>query len=229
MEQPPAPLQGYRRHLVVVFTDVSNWSGLAQPLDLERRHLLLAALHKTFAPIATRHGGELVQKEGDGFAILFGHDAIYEEAGRRATEAALDIHAAAEAFRRRNVRIRILMHTGINSGLALVLPGDVVSGRYEMLGEVTNMAKRLCGLAGPGEILVSDTSLGADRLFFRTGPRRTVTLRGYSIALDIYPVLGREPIESRFIARTRRSSTAFSGRHAELARLGAILEGCRGE
>src|ERR1700740_990706 len=135
MDQVPNPVDGYRRHLVVVYTDISDWSGVSERFELEERVALLGDLRDAFTPIVARHGGEIVHKEGDGFAILFGHAASHEDTGRRAAEAALDIHEAVESLNERLDRpdAPIRMHTGINSGLVLVLPGDIVSGRFEML------------------------------------------------------------------------------------------------
>lgn len=226
----PAPpsLEGYRRHLTIVYSDLSGSTRLSTLLEPEDFHELRRRLQEEFARIVRHHGGEVVRLDGDGALIVFGHETSHEDTGRRATEAALDLHHAAAALEQGLDRpgLRLRLHTAIHSGLVLLLPGDLVRGRFEMPGEATNVTAHLCKLAGPGEILVSEATLGADRLFFRTGPRRIVLPDGSNSALAVYPVLGREMVESRFAARLRRGSAPFAGREPELARLELCLARC---
>jgi len=226
----PAPpsLDGFRRNLTIVYSDLSGSTRLSGLLEPEDFHELRRSLQAEFARIVPRHGGEVARLDGDGALIVFGHEVSHEDTGRRATEAALELHHAAamleEGLGRPGLRLRL--HTAIHSGLVLLLPGDLVRGRFEMPGEATNLTAHLCKLAAPGEILVSESTLGADRLFFRTGPRRLVLPDGSRSALAIYSVLGRETIESRFAARMRRGSAPFAGRESELTRLEQCVAQC---
>lgn len=221
-------IEGYRRHLTIVYSDLSGSTRLSGLLEPEDFHELRGRLQAEFGRIVPRHGGEVVRLDGDGALIVFGHEASHEDTGRRATEAALDLHQAV-ALLEEDLglpRVQLRLHTAIHSGLVLLLPGDLVRGRFEMPGEATNVTVHLCNMAAPGEILVSESTLGADRLFFRTGPRRIVLPDGSRSALAVYPVLGREKIESRFAARLRRGSALFAGRQPELARLQKCLARC---
>src|SRR3546814_4094854 len=67
---------------------------------------------------------------------------------------------------------RVRLHSGIHSGVVLVSAGDLVRGRYEILGDATNIAAHLCDLAAPDEIVASETALGLDLGFFDASPRR---------------------------------------------------------
>ena len=216
-----------RRHLTIVFSDISGSTRLSAEMEPEIYAELLHELRTLFERIVARHGGEIVRIDGDGAIFLFGHVTAHEDAGRRATEAALDLHDAAATLDRhyglagQNIRL----HTGIHSGVVLLQPGDVVRGKFEMLGDATNVASRLCELAASDQILVSDATLGADRHFFRTGPRQDAEIRGTARRLGVYAVTGREHTETRFAARAKRGLTPFAGRRVELARLRAALDG----
>jgi class 3 adenylate cyclase/tetratricopeptide (TPR) repeat protein len=189
---------------------------------------LVDTLGEAVEDIVRHHGGQIVRKDGDGFVILFGHVTSHDDAGRRATEAALDIQQAAATFGATGglPDVRLRLRTVIHSGLVLLLPGDIVRGRFEIPGIPTNVTAHLRALAEPDEILVSESTLGADRLFFRTGPRRLVIPSGCPAPLAVYSVLGREAVESRFAARIRRGSAPFAGRQLELAALEAGLGRC---
>ena len=187
---------------------------------------LLEQFRNVFRQIVPRHGGEIVRIDGDGVLCIFGHPVPFEDAGRRAAEAAVDLHTAMmgldQAYDIPDASIRL--HTGIHAGVVLLRTGDEVRGRYEILGDVTNIAARLCDLAEPGRILVSEETLGAERLFFRTGARRVVKVRGAAKGLAIFDILGRDEVGTRLAARTKRGVAPFIGRERELEQLGACLK-----
>jgi class 3 adenylate cyclase/tetratricopeptide (TPR) repeat protein len=212
-----------RRYVTIMFCDLCDSTGIAGTMEAEDYADLLGALRVIQSVVVTRHGGQVARIDGDGMTILFGHPEPHEDDGRRAVEAALDIHAAARRLSERspNANLGIRLHTGVHSGMALMDTGDLERGRYEMLGDATNVARRLADLAGPDEILVSEATLGAQRHFFRTGERRRVTPRGKGATLSVFSVVGRETTETRFAARTRRGLAPFVGRGEALARLEA--------
>jgi class 3 adenylate cyclase/tetratricopeptide (TPR) repeat protein len=218
-----------RRHLTIFFSDLSDSTRIAASMEPEDYAELLQQLRDLCERIIPRHGGEIVRIDGDGVLCIFGYPVAHDDAGRRATEAALDLHNAASAldqsFALPDMQIRL--HSGIHSGVVLVRPGDIVRGRFEMLGDATNVAARLCDHAAADEVLVSEASLGADLAFFAVGPRREIRLSGRRRGLSVYPVAGREPTANRFAARLRRGVALFAGRAAQIARLDALLDECR--
>jgi class 3 adenylate cyclase len=218
--------RGERRYLTIAFADISESTRIASSLEAEDYADLLGDLRSDFTEVVARHKGEIVRIDGDGVTMIFGYPEAHEDDGRRATEAAIDLHAAA---RRRmipapGVGPSVRLHTGIHSGLVLVDDGDLVRGRFEMLGDATNVAKRLADLAAADEILVSEATLGTERHFFRTGPRRLVTPRGKDTTLAVFNVFGREIVETRFATRVRQGLAPFVGRSEELGQVEAWLQ-----
>lgn len=208
-----------RHNLVLVFTDLSGSTRIAANAEPELYAELIAELRGLTATIVERHGGEVVRIDGDGALCIFGYPIAHEDAGRRAVEAALDLHAAVATLETglSGADAGIAMHTGIHAGVVLLRTGDVVSGRYEMLGDATNVAARLCDAAGPGEVLVSAETLGPDRHLFASGPERAVQVAGRRPPMQALPVTGRSAAATRFAARTRDVLTPFTGRQAERA------------
>ena len=213
--------RGRRRHLTILFADLSGSTRLSSAMEPEIFSDLLGRLRALFASVAARHGGEIVRIDGDCMICIFGHPTPVEDGGRRAAEAAIDIHHGAALldaeFASPDQCIR--MHSGVHSGVVLVSTGDMMRGRYEILGDATNLAAHLCELAEPGEILVSEAALGPDLGFFLTGPRRLVSPRGARQPMGAYRVTGRTEAPHRFDAWSRRSVAPFAGREAELSRL----------
>lgn len=209
-----------RRTVAILFCDLSDSTGIAASMEPEVYADLLQRLRDKLAEIVPHHGGEIVRIDGDGAICIFGYPVSHEDAGRRATEAALDLHAAATALDwGLTDGSAVRLHSGIHAGGVLLRDGDMTRGRYEILGDATNVAARLCDHAESDEIVVSEATLGADRHFFRAGPRRHLSIAGRGQGVAIRSIYGREPVATRFAARSRSGLTPFAGRAAELARL----------
>lgn len=216
----PPPMIGSRRYLTILFADLAGSSELAERMEAEDFAELLAMLRRAAQDTMGRHGGLVARAQGDGLLALFGHDEPREDDGRRATEAALELHAAVRALRppaREQLKLRL--HSGIHAGLTLVSEGDIERGRVDVVGEVANTAARLCSEAAVDEILVSAESLGPAAHFFRLTSRGLIPIRGRSAPLHVLRVDGRAEVARRIDAAARRGTAPFVGRTEALESL----------
>jgi class 3 adenylate cyclase/tetratricopeptide (TPR) repeat protein len=217
---------GQRRYVTVLFSDVSNSSQHAEQLEAEAYAALLEKFRRYAREIIPRHGGSIARLQGDGVLALFGYEQSREDDGRRAAQAALELHAAVARLRidaRRDAGT-LQLHTGIHAGLVLLIEGDIERGRFDVVGEVPNTAARLCSLAGSGDILVSAETLGPQAHFFEVTPSRRTAIRGRAAPLDVLRVLGRAMVERRIDAAARRGVVPFVGRAVALD---ALLQAAR--
>ena len=211
-----------RRYLAILFSDLSHSVSIASAMETEYYADLLGRLRRTFESVILKHGGTLIELRGDGVLASFGHPEARENDGRRATEAALELH---DRVRRIQSDLPWLpstplrLHTGIHAGLVLVDEGDSIPGQLGLLGSAVNIAARISDRAGTDEVLVSKETLGAESNFFHTGDSRTLSLQGINAPVTVLPILGRAPVGTRFEARTKRGLTRFNGRQAELQSL----------
>jgi class 3 adenylate cyclase/SAM-dependent methyltransferase len=203
--------------VTILFCDLSDSTGIAAALEPEQFAELLDQIRVIAHRIIPAHGGDMIRLDGDGMLCVFGYPEPHEDAGRRATEAALDMQAAISALDLgfASPDRRLQLHSGVHAGMVLLQPGDLVRGKYEVLGDATNAAARIRDAAGPGEILVSAQSLGGERHLFLTGAQRDVAVRGHPNPLACLPVLGRAAARRRFDARTLAGLTPFQGRDAQ--------------
>jgi class 3 adenylate cyclase/tetratricopeptide (TPR) repeat protein len=214
-----SPEPARRQYLTVVFCDLSDSTQLGASMEAEHYADMLGDIRRAYRDVVPRHGGTIVRIQGDGMLAIFGHPEAREDDGRRATEAALDLHAAVRLLQARPVggaAVALSLHTGIHAGLVLVDDGDLVRGRFELLGNAPNIAARLSAAAQRDEILVSEETLGAERHFFEASERRYLDLKGRAEPLAAYSILRRAPVRTRFEARSRRGLVAFVGRQREL-------------
>jgi class 3 adenylate cyclase/tetratricopeptide (TPR) repeat protein len=215
-----------RRYLAILFSDLSDSVRLAGTMEAEDFSDLLQKLRRAYEDIVPKHGGTIVQIQGDGLLASFGYPEAHEDDGRRATEAALDLHDLV-----RNLRFdtsppnlsRLRLHTGVHSGLVLLSEGDDVHGRLGLLGNTVNIASRLSHAARSDEILVSKETLGAESHFYKTSASRALSLQGVAKPIIVYGILGRAQVGTRFEARAMRGLTSFVGRQTEFQALKGSL------
>jgi class 3 adenylate cyclase/tetratricopeptide (TPR) repeat protein len=219
--EPPPLTPGQRRYVTVLFADVSGSSEHAERMEAEAYAALLEQFRRFARHIVPQHRGSIARLQGDGLLALFGSLDAHEDDGRRAIEAALDLHEAVATLRAGEgaAATQLQLHSGIHAGLVLLIPGDIERGRVDVVGEVPNTAARLCSLAGVGEIVVSAETLGPHANFFRVSPPRVVPIRGRSQPLSVLRVQGRSAVDHRLDAATRRGVAPFVGREALLAEL----------
>lgn len=225
---PMAMAAPQRRHLTILFADLSGSTGLAAAMEAEHYASMLERLRRLYQEVIARHGGAVVRLQGDGMLAIFGQPQAHEDDGRRACEAALELHAAVRALTALPDEpawaAPLALHSGIHAGLVLIESGDEMRGRFELLGNIPNIAARLSSEAGADEILVSAETLGVQSQFFETGVPRQLRLKGVTAPLAVHALAGRSAITRRFEASQRRGLTAFVGRAHELARLAVQLD-----
>jgi adenylate cyclase len=148
-------LTGEKRDVTVVFADIRNFTALSETLPPERVMALLNDVLGRLADAVLAWGGTLDKFLGDGLMAVFGAPITREDDAVRAVQAALQM---LESVRLRNAEVQgptLEVGIGVNSGV--VVAGSLGGQRhteYTCIGDVVNVAARLCALAGPGEILV---------------------------------------------------------------------------
>jgi class 3 adenylate cyclase len=125
-----------RRLIALLFTDIVGSTSLAERLGNAAWSALLARHRAISRQEVARWGGREVDNAGDGFFIAF------DRPGR-----ALD---CAVAIRFRLQRLGLTIRAGVHSGEC-----DVTNGK--VTGVAVHVAARVCGIADPDEILVSET------------------------------------------------------------------------
>jgi len=177
-------LGGERRKIAVLFSDVRGFTRLAEGMAPEALAKLLSEYFTEMVEVVFEHGGTLDKFVGDAIMALWGAPQAQDDAPDRAVRAAL---AMQEALVHLNARWlaagRPALGVGIGINFGEVFVGNIGSHRrleYTVLGDVVNVAARLCAEAGAGEILVADGV-------------RTATYGGWNYeALEPMALKGRE-------------------------------------
>jgi len=157
-------LQSHRREIVVVFTDLRNFTPFAETSEPEEVMRVLRDYHRVIGTRVHEYGGTLERFTGDGVMVFFNDPITYDDAAERAVRMALEIRDAVSELAARWLRRGHDLALGIGIAQGFATLGRIgFEGRfdYAAIGSVTNLAARLCSDAGPWQVLVTDRVLAA--------------------------------------------------------------------
>ena len=207
-------LRSHRREIVVVFCDLRGFTPFAESSEPEEVMGLLADYHEVLGRLIFTYDGTLERFTGDGLMIFFNDPLPIDDAPERAIRMAIDmrdeVRQLAVAWTRRGYDLALGI--GIAQGFATL--GRIgFEGRfdYAAIGSVTNLAARLCGEAGPWQVLASQ------RVFYAAEPASIGTevgalpLKGFSRPMRVFDVTGVETGAGAIQAAGAEVQTGESG------------------
>jgi adenylate cyclase len=145
---------GAELEISVVFADVRGSTGLAERSSASDFRALIQAYYRSASAAIDANGGIIDKFLGDGVMALFIPVIAGANHADRAITAGREILATVENDGL--AEMGLMVGAGVHTGTAFV---GVVGGEektdFTALGDTVNIAARLGGLAGPGELLVS--------------------------------------------------------------------------
>jgi GAF domain-containing protein len=189
-------LESHRREITALFCDLRGFTGFSESSDPEDVMALLADYHAAIGTIINKYSGTLERYAGDGVMVIFNDPVPVENPALQAVLMALDMRTAIEALM---AKWRLLGHDigfgiGIAHGFATL--GTIgFEGRrdYAAIGNVSNVASRLCDEAKPGQILISPRVLLAVDKAVTVESVGEFALKGIRRPMQAYNVLESKP------------------------------------
>ena len=181
-----------RRHVAVLFADISGFTALVEAVDPELVYQVVRPLMDELVRRVHVHGGVIQQVLGDGFMAVFGlqdercddegqEDTDPDDETRQAIRAGLALVSTADGTTYPPV------HVGIEYGEVLITPSWEPAG-FAVWGRPVPLASRLCGLAGPGTVQLGPAAFErAGRDFPAAAPVAT-RLKGFRAPVLAYGV-----------------------------------------
>jgi class 3 adenylate cyclase len=155
-------LQSHRREIVVVFTDLRNFTPFAETSEPEEVMGVLGEYHKAIGSLVHAYEGTLERFTGDGIMMFFNDPITCDDPAERAVRMALELRDAVKELAVQWLRNGHDLPVGIGIAQGFATLGKIgFEGRfdYAAIGSVTNLAARLCSDAGPWQVLVTDRVL----------------------------------------------------------------------
>ena len=167
-------LDKHEADVSVLFLDVEAYTKLSEELPPHRLNRLIQDYFSSFLEVIRSNHGEINEQAGDGLMVIFQSEGDLTHHALNAAGAALQIQSRVKGLNRdyEGVYPPILIHVGINSGVALVgaTKLDAVGGgrwTFTASGSTTNLAARIAALAKGGEIML--------------GPETAERIRGHHV------------------------------------------------
>lgn len=182
-----------------LFADLRGYTHFVELRGAAAAAALLVRYRALVRELVGRHSGAEIKTEGDSFYVVFSVVSDAVQCGLAIVEAA---RAASDASPDGDP---IAVGVGIHAGETVETPDGYVGGPV-------NIAARLCALAGPGEVLVSDTVRALTHtvlpVMFR--PRGRRALKGVADQVAVYAVIsgaggGRDAVRPGRLQRQPRA------------------------
>ena len=174
---------GERKHLTIMFADISNSTSLVDDVDPEDAMRRIQPTIDAMKRSVEAYGGIVNKVQGDGIMALFGAPIPHEDHALRACAAALQIQSSIAALADPGMMVRV----GINSGEVVVQAVEnSLYQTYDVVGSAAHLAARMEQMAEPGDILLTSDTSGGGTAFHRDGIAGA-TSRARAIGADRNP------------------------------------------
>jgi adenylate cyclase len=186
-----ALLDSHRAEVVVIFCDLRGFTGFSAVAGPEEVMGLVQEYYESLGAIITRYEATLTCFMGDGLMLLLNAPVPCPEPALRGLRMALEMQEAAQTLiaRWRARGNAIGFGVGLAKGPATV--GRIgYEGRsdYTAIGNVVNLASRICGAAEDGQILIDATAAAEIRHSLPLVAVGTRSLRGFAEAIPVFTI-----------------------------------------
>ena len=179
-----AGLGGEIAEVTVLFADLRGFTMFSEQSTPDRVVDMLNTYYGAIVPVILESGGTVVQFVGDAVMAIFNAPTRQHDHALRAATAGLGIHRAIDDVATGHAdwpRFRV----GVNTGPALVgNVGAAAMRNFTAIGDTTNLAARLEGMAEPGTVVIGPLTRQ------QLGDRAVVHSRG-----ELQVKGRREPVE----------------------------------
>ena len=135
--EKPSEHKSERKHVTVLFSDLSGYTAMTERLDPEEVRAILNKVFKTISNIIEKFDGFIERYFGDSVMAVFGIPKAHEDDPSRAVHAAFEIHAAVKSMNpwiQEKTGQPVFMHTGINTGLVVTGEVNAETGSHGLTG-----------------------------------------------------------------------------------------------
>jgi class 3 adenylate cyclase len=175
--------------LTIAFVDLTGSVSVFETLGNDRATKAITKLTQWIGFKGQEHGGTVVKMLGDGVLMSFTDN-------RKALDAVVQIQQEhAQRARQWPSNLKLQVQVGVARGAVVVVDGDC-------FGDAVNMASRLSDLAGPEQILASDTAvhaLGAGRGSIRSRSLGPMRIKGKAEPCEVFRIEWQSEMPSEFL------------------------------
>lgn len=183
---------GSLKELTVLFADIRGFTAMSETVPPQETVDMLNEYFELMADCVFEFNGIVDKFIGDSVMALFGAPISGIDDAERSIRCAIrmlektrDFNDARLVAGKKPIRIGIGVHTG---EAVVGVIGSTKRLEYTAVGDTVNVASRLCGAAGPDEIMLSERALGRASTSFSAEELATMNVRGREATLKTYRI-----------------------------------------
>jgi adenylate cyclase len=182
--------EGRLVEITVLFADLSSFTELTHELGAEKTHQVVDAFLRKATDVLVKHGAFIDKYVGDAVMALFNVPIRHEDHARRAIIAAAELGTELKSLGSR-LELPLQASVGIATGYARVgRLGSDDTKDYTAIGDAVNLAARLQGKAGAGQILMDQESYSKYAEEFPDAKSEQIVLKGFREPVTAYRLYG---------------------------------------
>jgi class 3 adenylate cyclase len=150
-------LDGRRVEVVVIFCDLRGFTSFSAHAEPEEIIDVLREYYDALEKVVSAHGATLVNFFGDGVMVLLNAPVACADPELRAAQLAIHMQASVQKLLINWRQLHPELGFGVGMAMGPATVGRIGSGgrlNYTAIGNVVNLASRLCSSAADSEILV---------------------------------------------------------------------------
>tara|TARA_S200000501_G_scaffold174266_2_gene164009 strand:+ start:11415 stop:13445 length:2031 start_codon:yes stop_codon:yes gene_type:complete len=185
-------LGGEEREITVLFSDIRGFTSMAENMNPEEVVSTLNEHFKAMIEIVFKYNGTLDKIVGDQLMIVFGAPISNKDDTKRAVNTALDMQSKVKTINKARTKKGadpVYIGIGVNKGLAV--SGNIGSDErmdYTIIGDTVNLGARLCSVAKPNEILISQSVYSDIKNGFKCKTLEPIRVKGKKEKVLVYSV-----------------------------------------
>jgi len=226
-----ATLEGERKQVTVMFTDVQSSMELAESVDSEIWRTVMDGFYSLVGECVNRFEGTVNKFTGDGAMVLFGAPIAHEDHARRGCYAALYLRDELEDYARsvrREHGLAFSVRMGLNSGEVVVGGiGRDLNMDYTAIGNAVGLAARMEALAEPGKPYLTKSTAALVDGYFALEDVGDLQVKGLEAPVHAFALVDVGSARTRLDISARRGLSRFVGRAAEYEALERAYEHSR--
>lgn len=187
--------ESHRQEITVVFCDLRKFTAFSLASESEVVMNVLQEYYRIICPILHRFEATIEHFAGDGLIAFFNDPIPCPDPEERAVRMALimqqDVDKLINDWRDRGIDLGFGI--GISSGYAML--GHIGSQKqfhYAAIGEVPNLASRLCDEAHSGQTLITEEIYAKVEEFAEVESIGELTLKGFPKPVKVLQLIGIE-------------------------------------
>ena len=185
-------LDGQRREVVAIFGDLRGFTAFTARAEPDAILAVLRQYYEAIGAVTARHEATLIRFAGDGVMVLVNAPVACENPAQRGIRLAIDMQAAVQSLARDWNADGCAIGFGVGIAMGPATVGTLGWHErldYTAIGNVVNLASRLCDLADDAQILVDPVVTGhvRDRIALASVGERAI--KGYDRALEVFAVV----------------------------------------